>query len=402
MSLKDWSTTAASNATVGSINWAEGQAPSTVNNSSRAEMADVRTWYEDYEWRDHGHTPTYVSATSFTVTGDKTAVYAANRRLRITDSSTLYGVVVSSSYGSVTTVVVSMDSGSLSASLSAVAVGFSPSSISIPQQAISYADVDAGAAAGPVHDLFRDSASPAASDIVGAVKYSGRDSGAAKQTYAYTYTTILDPTAALEDATWTVQTVVAGTLADRVTVGQGAQIGAPTGGDKGTGTLNAATGVYVAGSSIYTVAQAVEATPYTTASGASAVIPYDNSIPQNTEGNEYLTVSITPKSASNRLVIEAMLDNVAHTVGNVQFILALFQDSTAGALAASATTAPTTGTRAMLRHEMVAGTTSATTFKIRGGLGSSSGTMYLNADSSGTRVFGGISAMRLRVTEYVA
>jgi hypothetical protein len=40
----NWSTTAASNASVGSINWAEGQAPSTVNDSARAEMADVAKW----------------------------------------------------------------------------------------------------------------------------------------------------------------------------------------------------------------------------------------------------------------------------------------------------------------------------------------------------------------------
>ena len=43
-SIYDWSTTPASNATVGSINWAENQFPSTVNNSSRQEMADVAAW----------------------------------------------------------------------------------------------------------------------------------------------------------------------------------------------------------------------------------------------------------------------------------------------------------------------------------------------------------------------
>jgi len=43
-SIYDWSATAASNATVGSINWAEGQAPSTINNSARDTMADVAKW----------------------------------------------------------------------------------------------------------------------------------------------------------------------------------------------------------------------------------------------------------------------------------------------------------------------------------------------------------------------
>lgn len=42
MSMKDWSTTPASNATVGSISWAEGMPPSQVNDSARQEMADVR------------------------------------------------------------------------------------------------------------------------------------------------------------------------------------------------------------------------------------------------------------------------------------------------------------------------------------------------------------------------
>jgi len=43
-SIYDWSTTPASNATVGSINWAENQNPSTVNDSARQEMADVAAW----------------------------------------------------------------------------------------------------------------------------------------------------------------------------------------------------------------------------------------------------------------------------------------------------------------------------------------------------------------------
>jgi len=48
MSFWKWSRTAASNATAdGSINWAEGQAPSTVNDSARAMMAAA----SKPEWR---------------------------------------------------------------------------------------------------------------------------------------------------------------------------------------------------------------------------------------------------------------------------------------------------------------------------------------------------------------
>ena len=45
-SLYDWSTTAASNASItgSSINWAENQAPSTINNTAREEMREVALW----------------------------------------------------------------------------------------------------------------------------------------------------------------------------------------------------------------------------------------------------------------------------------------------------------------------------------------------------------------------
>lgn len=47
MAIWDWSQTAANNDSVGSINWAEGQVPGSVNNSARAEMADVAEWRDD-------------------------------------------------------------------------------------------------------------------------------------------------------------------------------------------------------------------------------------------------------------------------------------------------------------------------------------------------------------------
>jgi hypothetical protein len=42
MALKDYSTTPANNALVGSVNFSEGQAPSTVNDSARQLMADIK------------------------------------------------------------------------------------------------------------------------------------------------------------------------------------------------------------------------------------------------------------------------------------------------------------------------------------------------------------------------
>lgn len=118
--ISTWSGTAASNNSAAPDGFPENMAPSGVNDAARETMAAVRRWYEDAEWIDYGHAPTFASATSFTVPTDLTAIYHTGRRIKIDDSSTLYGRITSSSFSSVTTVNVALDSGSISASISAV------------------------------------------------------------------------------------------------------------------------------------------------------------------------------------------------------------------------------------------------------------------------------------------
>lgn len=120
--MSGYSTTPASNATVGSFNAAEGQLPATVNNSMRQFAADVRTWYEAGGFYDMGDTPTRTGSTTFTVPGDQTARYTVGRAIKCTDSTTIYGFITASAYTSLTTVTIA-GSASLSASLTAVAVG---------------------------------------------------------------------------------------------------------------------------------------------------------------------------------------------------------------------------------------------------------------------------------------
>jgi microcystin-dependent protein len=123
MPISAYSTTAGSNTSVAGINIAEGCPAANVNNGMRAQMADTRSFYEAATWTDLGHTPTRTGATTFTVVGDLTAYYVIGRRIRCTDSSTLYGTISNSSYGAPnTTVTVTLDSGSLSVSLTAVSV----------------------------------------------------------------------------------------------------------------------------------------------------------------------------------------------------------------------------------------------------------------------------------------
>lgn len=104
---------------------------------------------------------------------------------------------------------------------------------------LSLTSTDAGASGGPDINLFRNSATPAASDVLGRVLITGKNSTGGTITYGSIVPTILDATATSEDSTLAIQTQVAGTLATRLTIGQGIQVGSPTGGDLGTGTVNA-------------------------------------------------------------------------------------------------------------------------------------------------------------------
>jgi hypothetical protein len=76
-------------------------------------------------WVLFSGTPTYVSATSFTLTGDQTSTFTIGTRLKFTDSTTLHGIVTASVYTSLTTVTVTLNSGSLSGSLTTVYHGIS-------------------------------------------------------------------------------------------------------------------------------------------------------------------------------------------------------------------------------------------------------------------------------------
>ncbi len=144
----------------------------------------------------------------------------------------------------------------------------------------------------------------------------------------------------------------------------------------------------------------VVSTNYTAVSTGTTTIPLDDTIPQITEGTEFMTQAITPKSATNILVIEAVLLGSSSVATDI--LAALFQDSTANALAADGTYQTTSTGRVTvpLTHSMVAGTTSSTTFRVRGG-SPTAGTFSFNGTSA-TRLFGAITKSFIRITEYKA
>lgn len=139
---------------------------------------------------------------------------------------------------------------------------------------------------------------------------------------------------------------------------------------------------------------------YTTNTSLTVVIPPDDTIPQNTEGTQILSVSITPKTTTNRLRATFMGFG-GQNAGAAQIQAAMFLNSTANAVNATNATAGAATNRAQIcmAYEWVPGATSSQTINIRVGAGS--GNMGMNGTDAG-RVFGGVARSVLIVEEIVA
>lgn len=75
-----------------------------------------------------------------------------------------------------------------------------------------------------------------------------------------------------------------------------------------------------------------------TNSSISTAIPWDDTVPQNTEGAEVLSATLTPKSATNLLEVEAVVHYSENENWSDYFVLSAFQDSATNAFASAAST----------------------------------------------------------------
>lgn len=148
------------------------------------------------------------------------------------------------------------------------------------------------------------------------------------------------------------------------------------------------------------ILQIVE-TMSSTRATTSTVIPFDNSIPQNTEGAEFTQAanSFTPLSASSTLIIE-VIAYLGSGGSSTQCSIGLFVDSTAGALAAASVFNSSAGGEinpVLLTYKVASGSTSARTYKLR--YGPDSGvTLAINGTGS-IAIFGGVLKSGIRITE---
>ena len=123
-------------------------------------------------------------------------------------------------------------------------------------------------------------------------------------------------------------------------------------------------------------------------STGSTTTPSDDTIPQITEGNQFMTQAITPSSTAN--VLRVFAQAVIAVDGSQTVTSALHQDAVSNALKATFIQTIGTGQPIVMpiSHQMLAATTSATTFRNRIG-GGGAGTWTFNGTAGG-RALGGV------------
>lgn len=129
----------------------------------------------------------------------------------------------------------------------------------------------------------------------------------------------------------------------------------------------------------------------------TTTIPGDDTIPQSGEGDQYLTQAITPTSATSLLKVSYSM-TLTNSAAAIQ-ASAIFRDSGADALAATETQIATNARPVQLNGSasQFAGSSSATTFKVRSG-GTSAGATTVNG-AAAARVFGGVMNSFIEASE---
>ena len=133
----------------------------------------------------------------------------------------------------------------------------------------------------------------------------------------------------------------------------------------------------------------------------TGTIPYDDTKPQITEGDEYITRTITPERSDSILIISfngAFANSGSSLVQNTS----LFVGTTSDALVSNSSS-QSIGNRPTainIDYTQVSGTTSQLTFRVRSGASSSATTTFNG--TSGDRKLGGSVAASIIITEVIA
>lgn len=143
-------------------------------------------------------------------------------------------------------------------------------------------------------------------------------------------------------------------------------------------------------------------TETTTSDSTTTTVPYDNTIPQNTEGKEFtaLNTAFTPKYANSKIEIEVFIPMIDTNANNI-WIGFLCQSGVANALAVATHTAAGVNSPCMfyLKTVVDAANITARTYSLR--FGPQAGTAYLNRPQAAAAQFGGAAKAYMKVTEII-
>jgi hypothetical protein len=101
-----------------------------------------------------------------------------------------------------------------------------------------------GFSGGPYCNIFHNTGTPADNDTVGGYGFQGKNDAAETVYYALLDVIAVDVSDGTEGGRIRFRTNIAGSLAERMSIGHGVTIGSATGGDKGAGTLNVSGDIY--------------------------------------------------------------------------------------------------------------------------------------------------------------
>lgn len=127
----------------------------------------------------------------------------------------------------------------------------------------------------------------------------------------------------------------------------------------------------------------------------TTTIPFDNTIPQITEGNQVLSLAFTPKKANSLLKVEVSIN--AGTSVTTHLSSCLFRDSVANAIGVTSTYMSSSGIASQNIISFVStNSTSQTTFTVRVG-GGNAGTYSINGYVG--QYYGGAMTSSITITE---
>ena len=117
----------------------------------------------------------------------------------------------------------------------------------------------------------------------------------------------------------------------------------------------------------------------------TTVLPVDDTIPENTDGTEFMSLAITPQAAGNLLTVMGEIF-LSGSISNLYLTMALFKDGNAVATRSVYHLSGQTPVVVSFHHAASAGATIPITFSVRAGAHQAA-TCYMNA-IAGLRHFG--------------